>query len=212
MSTILDALRRAEAERGNAGGSGLPPLGMAAAPPAPPTRRLPRWLSVTLLCLLSAGMAYWWSHRAPAPPAAPQTAADPAPRPAPPPPPLPAPAALLQSPGARALPAPEPPPVTQPATQPVAAAALRPPGSAASGSASSPVPRLADLPAALRQQLPPLRLGGSMHSPDPRLRSLILNGQLLREGDQIAPGLILEEIGQRGARLRWREQVFELPY
>lgn len=203
MSTILDALRRAEAERGNATGSGLPPLGMAAAPPSS-ARRLPLLLLIALLCLLSAGLAYWWSNRAPpTPPALPPasvTAAAPAP--------LPAPAALLQSPGARALPEPEPPP---PVTQPVEAAAVRPASSAAS-SAPARVPRLAELPAALRQQLPPLQLGGSMHSPDPRLRSLILNGQLLREGDQIAPGLILEEIGQRGARLRWREQRFELPY
>jgi len=79
-------------------------------------------------------------------------------------------------------------------------------------SAPLPLPRLHELPDSLRQQLPPLQLGGSLHSPDARMRSLILNGQFFREGDQVAPGLVLEEIGPRAARLRFRGQAFELGY
>lgn len=227
MSTILDALRRAEAERAGAPGSGLPPLGMATPPPPPATRRLPLLL-IGLLALTSAALVVSWFSRpsAPAPlapPAAPvlaaplakgQPDAPAAPTPSVPAPPaassavLPAPVALLQSPGARALPEPEAPPAvarSQPAPAPAAA-------EPAASRAPVRVPRWAELPAALRQQMPALQLGGSMHSPDPRLRSLILNGQLVREGDQVAAGLSVEEIGLRSARLRFRDQVFELPY
>lgn len=210
MSTILEALRRAEAERIAAPGSTLPPLGMAAPAALPAGRRSALRIAWGLLLVLLVGAAiYPWIQRpsatVPVPPPSAAAAAQPSPAP------LPAPAALLQTPGARALP--EPSPAT-PAAAVARTVASAPPPQPAAPTASAParVPRLAELPAALRQQLPPLQLGGSMHSPDPRLRSLILNGQLVREGDQLAPDLKLEEIGLRGARLRWREQVFELPY
>lgn len=34
----------------------------------------------------------------------------------------------------------------------------------------------------------------------------MLDGQVLREGDSVAPGLVLERIAQKSAILRWREQ------
>jgi general secretion pathway protein B len=198
MSTILDALRRAEAERATPPGTSLPPLGPV--PPAALPRRnssAPLLVAAAVLLALGAAGLYAWMPTAPAPAPAPKPAPAPV---AATPAPLPAPAALLQTPGARALPQPEASPAP-PAPPPRAEA-----------SAPARLPRLAELPAALRQQLPPLQLSGSMHSPDARLRSLILNGQLYREGDLIAPGLKLEEIGPRSARLRFREQAFELDY
>lgn len=196
MSTILDALRRAEAERATPPGTSLPPLGPVP-PAALPKRdgRAPLLVAAAVVLLLGAAGLYAWMPTAPAPAPAPQPAPAPV---AATPAPLPAPAALLQTPGARALPEPE--------------ASPAPPAPRTEASAPARLPRLAELPAALRQQLPPLQLSGSMHSPDARLRSLIINGQLYREGDLIAPGLKLEEIGPRSARLRFREQAFELSY
>ena len=199
MSTILDALRRAEAERAAPPGASLPPLG-----PVPPAEsseragRAPLFVATALLLLLGTAGLYAWMPTAPTPVPAAQPASLPVTVAAPAPAPLPAPAALLQTPGARALPQPE--------------ASPPPPPPRTEASAPARLPRLAELPAALRQQLPPLQLSGSMHSPDARLRSLILNGQLYREGDLIAPGLKLEEIGPRSARRRFREQAFELGY
>jgi general secretion pathway protein B len=73
------------------------------------------------------------------------------------------------------------------------------------------LPRLADLPQAQRRELPPLVVSGAVQSPDPASRMLILDGQVLREGDAPAAGLVLERIGPRAAVLSLRGLRFELP-
>jgi general secretion pathway protein B len=197
MSYILEALRRAEAERERPRGE---PLDLAPAPlPAAPRRAgaLP-WLLLGAVALGAAGAATWWGWPTATPASTAMATPAPAPRPElaraaePASAPLPAPPVLLQQAPARSLPA-----------------------AAAPASAPAPaerIPRLAELPAATRQQLPPLQLGGSMHSPEARLRSLILNGQLYREGDWVTPQLQVEAIGVRSAVLRFGRQRFELPY
>lgn len=209
MSTILDALRRAEAERERPVSEALP-LSPLTLPPASPPRRIRPlvWAAVGALAALLVLLLAWMlrgngalppaAAPAPAPAVAPSAAQAPALTPASRP--LPAPPALLQAAGARATPqpAPEPP---QAASVPTAAAT--PP---------QRLPRLHELPAATRQQLPVLQVGGAMHAEDARLRSLIVNGQLLREGDALAPNLVVERIGPRSAVLRWGSLRFELPY
>ncbi|WP_374675031.1 general secretion pathway protein GspB [Ideonella sp.] len=71
---------------------------------------------------------------------------------------------------------------------------------------------LSELPAATRQQLPALSVGGSVYSDDPAARFILLNGEVAREGAQPAPGLVVERIGPRSAVLRYRDQRFRLPY
>lgn len=221
MSTILDALRRAEAERAPS----QDPLQALHAPPitpraAPRPRRL-RWLALAAVVGGAGLAAGLWLGGRPTPPPAVGVA------PAPPPP---APARVAQAPVtiAPAGPAAPPPQLLEepapPARAEAGASAARAPALASASAAataapaalaSAPaprIPRLAELPAALRAQLPALQINGSMYSPDPRVRSLIVNGQLLREGDELAPGLRLERIDARSAVLRWREQAFELPY
>jgi general secretion pathway protein B len=39
----------------------------------------------------------------------------------------------------------------------------------------------------------------------------MLNGQLVREGDAVAPGLVLERIEPKSAVLRWRDMRISLP-
>jgi general secretion pathway protein B len=68
------------------------------------------------------------------------------------------------------------------------------------------------LPEAARQRIGPLRVSGAMHSPDPASRMLIVNNQVLREGDAIAPGVVLEEIQPRAAVLRVQGQRVLLSY
>jgi general secretion pathway protein B len=60
--------------------------------------------------------------------------------------------------------------------------------------APSPVPAQADLPQAVRSQLPALRVTGATHSSNPLHRMAIVNGQVLHEGDRAAPDLVLEKI------------------
>jgi len=76
----------------------------------------------------------------------------------------------------------------------------------------SRVPLLGELPDGLRRQLPVLAFSGSVYSDQPASRFVMINGQLLREGDSVAPGLLLERIQPKSVLLRWRDQRFEVVY
>ena len=226
MSYILDALRRAEAEREQEKAS-VPGLHSAVlsdlpqpAPAAPPAGRAPLAWALGLIALAGVAGGAWWLGRS-APPAAPSTAPAPlppavaapapAPRPveavAPTPAPAPLPAARVPvpapAPPAAALPA-SPPPTPRATATPAPEPAPTPPAAA--------LPSYRELPEATRRQLSPLTVGGAMHSPDPASRMLILNGQVVRQGDTVAPGLVLEEIQPRAAVLLFQGQRFTLPY
>ena len=51
-------------------------------------------------------------------------------------------------------------------------------------------------------------LGGSIYADRPSDRLLIVNGQLLKEGDMVDGRLVLEGIGRQGATWRLGEQRF----
>ena len=70
---------------------------------------------------------------------------------------------------------------------------------------------LAELPDDLRRQVPAMAIGGSVYSPQRASRMLIVNGQVLREGDPVAPELQLEQIGAKAAVFSIRGQRFEVP-
>jgi general secretion pathway protein B len=70
---------------------------------------------------------------------------------------------------------------------------------------------LAQLSADLRRDLPPLLLGGAIWSDNVSSRFVIVNGQVLREGDTAAPGVVLERIGPKAVFVRWRDWRIELP-
>lgn len=239
MSYILDALRKADAERSRGAVPGLASQPLPAALPAgesarllPPSRA---WMALGGVAAVTLAAVAWWAvgslQRAPGPPA----------RGAP----VPGQAPLVstlpgQAPLANTLPGQAPPVSTVPAVptalaisvppaRPAPAAGFVPSASAALGpqvavpapqspalpaavSAAAGLPALADLPEAVRRQLPPLKVGGSVWSEQPASRFILVDGQLLREGEAVAPGLVLERIGPKRAQLRWREQRFELAY
>ena len=155
MSLILDALRKAEAERQRGAVPGLhSPVAAPPARPAPVRRAPPVALGLGVLTLLGlAGAAAWWWSRPAAAPLAPPPALAAAPGPgAPaeqPPAPAPAPWPLVVS-----------APTDAPAAQPPAAPAV------AARTAATPAPiltqvrRLAELPPEQRRELPPLVVGG----------------------------------------------------
>lgn len=215
MSYVLEALRRAEAERhrGQVPGLDAQPL------PAPEAGTGSagvrdarwRWLAIGLVLALATGGTWWWMQptapptrdNAAAPPAAPPHAAS---RTTPPP------IATRPAPPLAVAVAPRPP---EPLPSAVPPAPVERPA-AASGrpaSAAEPrVPRLQDLPEATRRQIPPMGFGGATDSTEPSARMLIINGQVFREGDEPVPGLTLERITLRGARFRWQDQRFEVSY
>lgn len=83
---------------------------------------------------------------------------------------------------------------------------------ATAGTPEPPLRTLADLPADIRGRVPPLSFGGSVYSEVPAQRLVILNGQVLREGDAIADDVWLEQIRPHSAVIRVRGQRFEYPF
>jgi general secretion pathway protein B len=66
-----------------------------------------------------------------------------------------------------------------------------------------------ELPATVRSALPEFKISGHAYSPEPRTRVTRINEKILQEGQELAPGLKLEEIvpdgvifGYRGYRFR----------
>ena len=247
MSYILDALRRADAERqrGAVPGLNAHPAPAPQADAAPPDRGLP-WAGVLagLALLVAIAVAAWLAGRSDSPGAVP-TVAVPAPPvaavPAPAAPvtttPTPAPAVVPTTPTTVTAPLATGPttvtvtvtgptvvPASPPArsTGPRAAPASSPPAaSVAPSAASAPgpadravpagrVPSLAEMPDSLRQQLPPLVLGGGVYSEQAAQRLVIVNGQVTHEGDQPAAGLRVLQIRPRSVVFSFRGQLFEV--
>lgn len=69
-----------------------------------------------------------------------------------------------------------------------------------------------ELPDNIRRELPALSVGGAMHSDVAANRMLVLNGGVFREGDQPAPGLVLEEIRLKSAVLRYKGHRYSISY
>lgn len=227
MSYILDALRRADAER-EAGS--VPGLHTHAAPEAGSpraARRAPPWAWLGLVAAGVLALALGWvlfareaAHEAPlAVPAVPPppAAAAPIPQPEIQPP------ALAAAPARPTLPAPSAAPAAPPpaprAVSPHAAAAA--PKAVAHGAPAAPasaadgapaVVALKDLPDDVRRALPALSLGGSIYSNDAASRFLIVNGQLFHEGDALTPELTLRQIKLKSAVLEFRGYRYEIAY
>lgn len=238
MSYILEALRKADAERER---GAVPDLHAQLMPPgatellaeAPRTPVLP-WLAVGALLAIVAGGTWYFVGRdeavtvtvaaAPvAPPVPPVAASAPVSAAA-----SAASAAQAAASAASAAPAAEPaapppkrvPKAAPPQPKPVAKAAppQRPPPAKAAApapKAEAPVarlPSLNQLPGDLRQQVPPLVIGGSVYSPQASARMVVVNGQVFQEGSNLAPELKLEQIRQKAAVFSIRGQLFEVPF
>lgn len=217
MSLILDALRKADAERERGAVPGLhaqpvPPLSVE--PRAPAESRPVLWIVIGATVGLASAFGVYFVGREPAPaPVAPRAVAEP-------------PAAAVAAPPAgvgepavpqAAAPAPAATPAPWPAKEARGAAKPAPPASERSESkaqaAAGPPPIAREqLPADLRAELPPLAVGGSMYSTTPANRTLIIDGRLYRESDQVAPGLTLEQIGLKSAVLSYKGYRFEIRF
>ena len=68
------------------------------------------------------------------------------------------------------------------------------------------------LPASVRAALPPLAISGSTYSDNPAHRMLIINGQVYREGDSPTPELKLEQIRPKSAVLNYKGSTYVLNY
>lgn len=81
-------------------------------------------------------------------------------------------------------------PLSRASAAAAATARLLPPAQAP----AQPVVAQRDLPPSVREQLPAMQFSGATYSANPAYRMAIVNGQVLHEGDQAAPGVVLEKI------------------
>ncbi len=172
----------------------VPPVAVAAAPavlPAapPPALRLepPRPLP---------------KPKAPVVPVQPEGAAPPMPK-----------APLAAAPGAAAPVTATTVPNAARAAAPIAAAQpTAPPGATASlpNAAKAAVP--GPMPEDVRRELPALGISGSVYSDRPADRMLIVNGQVLRERDELAPGFMLERIQPKSAIVLHKGQRYVINF
>jgi general secretion pathway protein B len=205
MSYILEALQKAQAERQLGTTPGIDSLPAAALAAAPGTSHA-RWFAIGSLMVLAAGLAAWYAARpaaapAPAPPA--MAAAVTAPAPAA----VAAPAKPAAAPPAAS--AREAPPVKPRPAAPVPAPAAAP---RAAADPDESLPLLTQLPADIQQSVPAVSFGGYMYSSNPADRLLLIDKVLRKEGDSVAPGLILERLLPKCAVLNYRGTRYRVPY
>jgi len=221
MSYILDALRKADAERerGNVPGIHAQPIIGGSAPAATPRAGTPPWpwpwIGMGALALALVLGWFAWRGGSPAAPEsrpAPVAVAPVAAAPSPPP--------VAVAPKEEALPVirqtrpAAPVPIAPPAA--LAKTDAKPAAAAAAPAASIPgearIYALAELPDDVRRQLPALSIGGSAYSKKAADRILIVNGQVLHEGDKVAPDLVLQQIKLRAAVLAFKGYRYEIAY
>lgn len=78
------------------------------------------------------------------------------------------------------------------------------------GPTLEPLQHLATLPASLREGLPPLRLSMHVYDPDPAARFVLIDGKRYRQGDAIAPGILVDAIRPDGVAIAHGQQRFLL--
>lgn len=207
MSYILDALKKSEQERQR--GSVPDLLTVQAEIVQSPRRSFPWAYLIAAAVLLNAGIAVWWLLPAPAgrpevPAAAPvqqqasglkeerqlKAAEQPLPEGETKQPKKEAAPHQADRTALPSNPAPEPTKAERPAvsSEPVSIPPADP----------GRIYNLKELPAALQKGLPKFGLSAFMYASDPALRMVRINDQMMREGQELSPGLRLQEITAEG--------------
>jgi general secretion pathway protein B len=234
MSYILDALRKSDQQRRR----GVAPILLAVqAPAVAPKQPALLVYGLLAAALLGAGMAIGWLRPWQAEQAAPgrvelvaakpfestprqaapaPSEAAPQPKPQVPlqnatPPAQAAPAPVPAKPQPRATPKPDGTPRHADAAVPGKAAApapAQPAGAAADAARVPTVISMAELPLSVQQELPPMTISFHAYSGNSRDRLVGINNRMLREGDDVAPGLKLEQITPEGMILGYKGYSF----
>ena len=252
MSYILDALRKADAERERDPARGIHAQPAAGIPQRAPSRsRAWAWPAAALVVAVAAA----WGFRGRTPeavtvaarptgmpvPAALSMAAPPTPAVVPvvatsvtPPPPAavenmaakvvvaprvaathaPAPMAAAGPVGAaaHATPAAVAAPVVALAPPSAPAVSTAPVAAATAPAATDRILALTELPADVQHSLPKLAISGGVYSENAAQRMLVVGGQVMSEGPELAPGVLLEQIRPRSAVLRYRNYRYSVAY
>ncbi|NVE00426.1 general secretion pathway protein GspB [Massilia sp. BJB1822] len=232
MSYILEALQKAQAERqlGEAPTIHAPTLERGVARTARNGKR-PLVLALILMSAAVAGLLAMLLRSQPQPPAPAPAAPTPAPVPAVPPAaaalPAPAPVPAAQEAVSAPTAAPASPKASElaEAPKPAAKAAAKPaPAQVAVEEGKAPVAStqaaeqeeraqlLRELPEPIQRAIPQISMSGYMYSKNPADRLILIDKVLRREGEEVAPGLVLEKLQAKGAVFSFRGYRYRVPY
>jgi len=229
MSYILEALKKSQAERqlGELPSIHAPQVQLHDGAASASARRTPVWLALGgVTVAVAAALLLWqpWQADAAAPAAAavvPAVLAQavPAPLPVAAPPAAVAPAPVVASvpPASTAAPVHHARPVAEPKQEtpgqavspPVAAPAPAVPPTPA---AEETVPGMRDLPEPIQRQIPAIAIGGYIYSKNPADRLLLIDKVLRHEGEELAPGLMLEKLQPKAAIFSFKGYRYRVPY
>ena len=226
MSYILEALKKSQAERqlGELPSIHAPQVQLHGGAAAHGARRGPVWLALGGVSLAVAAALLLWQPwqagvAAPAssPAPAPAVAAVPAPAVLAQAVPAPLPAPVAAAPVHHARPVAEPPQESPGQAPPAAAApvpAAAPPvtAPAPAPAAEEAVPAMRDLPEPIQRQIPAVAIGGYIYSKNPADCLLLIDKVLRHEGEELAPGLVLEKLQPKGAIFSFKGYRYRVPY
>lgn len=71
---------------------------------------------------------------------------------------------------------------------------------------------LQQLPEAIQREVPKVSVGGYIYSPNPSERLLLVDKMLRREGEELAPGLVLERLMPKYAVMNYRGTRYRVGY
>ncbi|TFW29586.1 general secretion pathway protein GspB [Massilia horti] len=71
---------------------------------------------------------------------------------------------------------------------------------------------LQELPEAIQREVPRIAFGGYMYSPNPADRLVLIDKALRHEGEEVAPGLVLEKLLPKAAVMNFRGYRYRVPY
>lgn len=71
---------------------------------------------------------------------------------------------------------------------------------------------LRELPEPIQRSVPPIAMGGYMYSKNPADRLLLIDKVLRHEGEEVAPGLVLEKLQPKAAVFTFKGYRYRVPY
>ena len=82
----------------------------------------------------------------------------------------------------------------------------------ASPASEEPVLNLRELPEPIQRSIPHVTVGGYIYSRNPADRLLLIDKVLRHEGEEVAPGLLLEKLLPREAVFSFKGYRYRVPY
>jgi len=86
------------------------------------------------------------------------------------------------------------------------------PAPAAAAAPEDSLPLVQQLPEQIRSQIPRMSFGGYMYSANPADRLILVDNALRHEGEEVAPGLVLEKLMPKAAVMNFRGIRYRVAY